>query len=62
MTALALALRPFALLLLWGAVVIPLSLLLHRLIPEGRLKTVLYRRRVAAWDEPLLQRRHRSDR
>lgn len=51
MTALALALRPFATLLLWVAIVIPLSLLAYRLIPKGKIKDALFKRREAPWDE-----------
>jgi hypothetical protein len=40
----AVALKPFMLLALFGAFVIPLELLLNRFMPESSLKTVLFDR------------------
>lgn len=36
--------RPFALLLLFVVVVIPVRMLLQRIIPEGKIKRFLFRR------------------
>ena len=40
----AVALRPVALLVLMGLVVIPIELALRRIWPEGRLKRILFER------------------
>jgi hypothetical protein len=40
----AIVLRPFALLILFGAIVIPIELVLRRFWPEGQLKRILFAR------------------
>lgn len=56
--ALAYLLRPFAALLLLG-LALGIAYRLRPLIPDGRVKELLYRRRVAWWDRPLLRDRAR---
>jgi hypothetical protein len=51
---LAALLRPFALLFFLGLIVLPISLLIRGLLPDGPLKDALYKKRTAWWDMPLL--------
>jgi hypothetical protein len=41
----AILLKPLAYLVVWAAIVIPIALLLRRLIPDGRVKRFLYKKR-----------------
>ena len=50
---LAIALRPLAILFMFGCVAMPISLLIRRFIPDGRTKQVLYDRNLM--DRPLLR-------
>jgi len=43
--SLAILLKPLGFLGLWGLVVIPVALLIRRLLPEGRVKDFLYKKR-----------------
>lgn len=57
-TLVALLFRPLVALLFLGLVVLPITLALARVIPEGRVKEILYKKRTAWWDMPLLPRRN----
>lgn len=41
----AIFLKPLGFLVLWGLVVIPIAILIRRLLPDGRVKDFLYKRR-----------------
>lgn len=41
----AILLKPLGFLVLWGLVVIPIALLIRRLLPDGRVKDFLYKKR-----------------
>lgn len=49
--------RPVAALVFLGLIVLPITLALAKVIPEGRIKQVLYKKRTAWWDMPLMRRR-----
>lgn len=42
-TLIALLLKPFASLILFGLIVLPIKMLLYRIIPPGKVKDLLFR-------------------
>ena len=41
---LAILIKPFILLLLFGFIVLPIKMLFQRLLPEGKIKRILFKR------------------
>lgn len=56
-TLLAILFRPLTALFFLGLIVLPITLALARVIPDGTMKQVLYKKRTAWWDMPLLRKR-----